>query len=460
MRQLSVNKFYLFLVFLVFLPNVLTSNLMELTYDEAYYWVYSNYLAWGYYDHPPLVALLIKLGTAIFGSTELGVRFFSNVSLIVALILMWKMVGKKNLLVFALLFGCMPLVNFSGVLSLPDSGLLIAVVFYFYRLQKFIDQESFKNVCLLALSIAFMFYAKYHGLLIVILTLMAHPSFLRNKRVWQVVFITTLLYLPHIYWQYQNDFISFKFHLFGRREKHFSFSNISNYVLSQIFLMGFLCFFQMIFSLKKHPPKNLFDRILLFNSFGFLVILLILSMRNQIEANWTLSVSIALILYFTPRLSDQKKRLIITASISILLITGIRGALIFAPELSRFEYGHENRINEIVGWKTKRVPLVKKFCSELPIVADNYQFAAKISFYAGREVPALHLNSRKSQFSLLNLEKDLGATQKICFISTKNLGGAVKINTFYKDPLYILTPTDLNFLARRYNTSYEEIIRN
>src|SRR6266550_3811775 len=48
-----------------------------LTFDEAYYWMWSKHLAGGYYDHPPGVALVIRLGTMIAGDTELGVRLVS-----------------------------------------------------------------------------------------------------------------------------------------------------------------------------------------------------------------------------------------------------------------------------------------------------------------------------------------------------------------------------------------------
>ena len=48
-----------------------------LTFDEAYYWMWSKHLAFGYYDHPPMVALVIRAGTLIGGDTELGVRLFS-----------------------------------------------------------------------------------------------------------------------------------------------------------------------------------------------------------------------------------------------------------------------------------------------------------------------------------------------------------------------------------------------
>src|SRR5580700_4295525 len=48
-----------------------------LTFDEAYYWMWSKHLAFGYYDHPPGVAFVIRAGTAIAGDTELGVRLVS-----------------------------------------------------------------------------------------------------------------------------------------------------------------------------------------------------------------------------------------------------------------------------------------------------------------------------------------------------------------------------------------------
>ncbi|KAE9681474.1 glycosyl transferase, partial [Enterobacteriaceae bacterium TzEc077] len=48
-----------------------------ITFDEAYYWMWSQNLAGGYYDHPPMVAYVIRAGTMIAGDTELGVRLVS-----------------------------------------------------------------------------------------------------------------------------------------------------------------------------------------------------------------------------------------------------------------------------------------------------------------------------------------------------------------------------------------------
>ena len=57
------------------LLNLVQSAATGLIDDEAYYWVYSQFPAWGYFDHPPMVAILIKAGYSIFAN-ELGVRLF------------------------------------------------------------------------------------------------------------------------------------------------------------------------------------------------------------------------------------------------------------------------------------------------------------------------------------------------------------------------------------------------
>src|SRR3954462_14456399 len=66
-----------------------------LTFDEAYYWMWSKALAGGYYDHPPMVAAVIRLGTLIAGDTELGVRL---VSVLLALPMSWAVYETASIL--------------------------------------------------------------------------------------------------------------------------------------------------------------------------------------------------------------------------------------------------------------------------------------------------------------------------------------------------------------------------
>ncbi len=47
---------------------------LPLSFDEAYYWLWSKHLALSYYDHPPVIAYAIRAGTLLFGDTAFGVR--------------------------------------------------------------------------------------------------------------------------------------------------------------------------------------------------------------------------------------------------------------------------------------------------------------------------------------------------------------------------------------------------
>ena len=44
------------------LLNILQALFTSVYPDEAYYLMYSLHLQWGYFDHPPMVALGIKIG--------------------------------------------------------------------------------------------------------------------------------------------------------------------------------------------------------------------------------------------------------------------------------------------------------------------------------------------------------------------------------------------------------------
>jgi len=57
-----------------FCLRLLYAKLVELLPEETYYWNYSRHLDIGYLDHPPMVAWLIRAGSAAFGDGEFGVR--------------------------------------------------------------------------------------------------------------------------------------------------------------------------------------------------------------------------------------------------------------------------------------------------------------------------------------------------------------------------------------------------
>ena len=74
-KQLTANQVVALWLALWWVVNLVVAGASELANDEAYYHIFAQNLAWGYFDHPPMTALLVWLGEHIFGG-ELGVRFF------------------------------------------------------------------------------------------------------------------------------------------------------------------------------------------------------------------------------------------------------------------------------------------------------------------------------------------------------------------------------------------------
>ena len=56
--------------------RLVCAAMTPLSFDEGLYWLWSKHIAGGYYDHPPVNPILIRLGTGLFGNTEFGVRVF------------------------------------------------------------------------------------------------------------------------------------------------------------------------------------------------------------------------------------------------------------------------------------------------------------------------------------------------------------------------------------------------
>ena len=100
-----------------------------LSADEAYYWVWSRALAAGYLDHPPMVALWIRLGTAIAGDTAFGVRLLGPISGLLGSLLLMRAAedlcpGRHAAVPASVLLNATLLLNAGAVVMTPDTPLL------------------------------------------------------------------------------------------------------------------------------------------------------------------------------------------------------------------------------------------------------------------------------------------------------------------------------------------------
>jgi 4-amino-4-deoxy-L-arabinose transferase-like glycosyltransferase len=97
--------------------------------DEAYYWVWSHALAAGYLDHPPMVALWIRAGTALAGQTAFGVRLLGPLAAAAASWMLFDTArslfpGTRAGVAAVMLLNASLLLGVGTVIMTPDSPLL------------------------------------------------------------------------------------------------------------------------------------------------------------------------------------------------------------------------------------------------------------------------------------------------------------------------------------------------
>lgn len=90
--------------------------------DEVYYWCWSKDLQWSYFDHPPMVAVLIRLSTRLFGDTTFGYRVPACIASAFCLFVIDRLTVNK-LLVWGVALS--PLFTFGAILMTPDSPLIL-----------------------------------------------------------------------------------------------------------------------------------------------------------------------------------------------------------------------------------------------------------------------------------------------------------------------------------------------
>jgi 4-amino-4-deoxy-L-arabinose transferase-like glycosyltransferase len=141
----------------------------ELSHDEAYYWLYSRNLDWGFFDHPPVVGLIIKL-YSFLPKSELSVRAGFILLQMACVLLLMNLVNKSRQWMAVGLFFAFPLASFAGLFALPDLPLLFMTSVYCFFLKRYLEKEDPYSILGLGLSIPLLLYSKYHGILLVFFT--------------------------------------------------------------------------------------------------------------------------------------------------------------------------------------------------------------------------------------------------------------------------------------------------
>lgn len=384
--------------------GLIQSGLTELQDDEAYYWVYSKFLSLGYFDHPPMIALLVKMGYAIFPN-ELGVRLFPLLLNVLSLVIIEKLLSKKNPVLFYVIALSIAVIQVTGFAAVPDIPLIFFTALFFLCYKKFVTRSSLTNTLLLGISIALLFYSKYHAVLIVFFTLLSNIKLFTKYQTYLAGIIAILLFAPHLWWQYQHDWVSFRYHLFESNVNAYKFSFTGDYIVGQLLLPGPIAGFILLPAAFLYKPTNETEKALRYTMIGIYAFFLLSSFRGKVEANWTSPVLVSLMVLSYQFLNEQvrwQKFLYKLLPLTMALVLFARIAMLVdvipVKEI-------QTRYHAWKEWPQQ----MKEKTKELPFVFSNsYQRASKYWFYSGQTTYSQNwYRERKNNYNFWPIEDSL-----------------------------------------------------
>lgn len=399
------KPFRIFL-FIWILFNLLQAGFTDLNNDEAYYWMYSQYPALGYFDHPPMIAYMIMIGYQLF-HFELGVRLMTVLFMAGCLVIIWKLIDdsdikETNLKYFILLAIILPVFNIYGFIATPDSPLIFFSLLFLMTYKKFLEKESWSIAIFMGVTMAAMMYSKYHAALFIIFVILSNPSLLKKPLFYLASFLALFLFIPHIYWQVENDFPSFRYHLVDR-VSGLNPENIPEYLGNLVAIQNPVILVLAIWLTIKIRAKNEFERALRFIFYGFMIFFLFSSLRYRVQPQWTslMAIPVIIIVFRSVDFKPVVRNIIKwTAYIMIPIFLIIRSALAldFLPVAFLKDEFHDYK---------KKVKEISEIAGDRPVVFTNsYQDASVYTFYTGKFSHSLNnLNYRRTQYDLWNFEE-------------------------------------------------------
>ena len=386
------------------LLGIFQARLTELQDDEAYYWVFSKYLDLGYFDHPPMTALLVKMGYAIFPN-ELGVRLFPLLLNVFSLVIIEKLTNRKNPFLFYGIALSLAILQISGFNAVPDIPLIFFTALFFLCYKKFTTDQSWQNTLFLGLSIALLFYTKYHAVLIVLFTLLSNIRLLAKYKTYLAGFISLILFLPHLFWQMEHNWISIRYHLFESNVNAYKFSFTAEYLLGQLILAGPVAGFILLPAAFLYKPATATERALRYNMIGIYIFFLLSSFRGKVEANWTSPAIVSVIIlshqYLLEKIKWQKVlfRLLPVTLILVLFARIVMIEDILPVKQIKKRYHAWKEWPAIMREKTKGLPV---------IFSNSYQRASKYWFYSGQMTLSQNLyKERRNNYNFWPIEEEM-----------------------------------------------------
>jgi 4-amino-4-deoxy-L-arabinose transferase-like glycosyltransferase len=407
--------------------------------DEAYYCLWGQHLDFSYYDHPPLQAWLQGWITAWFGKSLLTLRSLNLVTSSVFFytyycILQYLYQERASRYIWWVVLAVMasPLYNMMLSLAWHDHLAIALSLVGAYLCVRFLDEYLINGKgsswrlygSAIALSLAHI--TKYNslfmtlGLLAAIATDPQLRRLFKDIRLWLCVGISAIAFLPVFYWNYSNNFVSFRFYanrsvdsgsIIMRLLEPLGFIGISLLMLSpflaRLLWRGFC------------KANGLYKRVAFWTFITSTGLLMVVSLFSTAIYYWNIHAYLLLfpllpLAYFphSPAPSPIERR---GENLQIFYgaeVFGILFAILFVwnscmfPVSAIFGKDGDQDGRMIYGWQevAAEVQKVSNTLQEKPLlITSDYRSAAALAYEMGNpDVTAI--SKRISQFTIWNLE--------------------------------------------------------
>jgi 4-amino-4-deoxy-L-arabinose transferase-like glycosyltransferase len=228
------------------------ASAIDLRTDEAYYWTWSKENVLSFLDHPPMVAWFIRFGTAIFGDTNLGVRFAGIIAMLVTQLLLADIVRRMTHDIRAVILAVlMPeAALYYGLLMAkvsPDIALIPFAVAMLWALVRLAESGDARWWLAAGVFAGFSLLSKFTAVMLLpaVVAFMLVPDWrwrwLRSPYPWTAVLIAFALFLPVLIWNHAHDWASFRFqYVRAAAAYEFSLRTLGDYIGLQFGLVGLI----------------------------------------------------------------------------------------------------------------------------------------------------------------------------------------------------------------------------
>ncbi len=191
--------------------------------DESHYLLFSRHLAWGYFDHPPMVAFLAAL-TTLGGKTVFWVRLGPVICSAVSLVLLWYLAlelydDERVGLLAVVLLQLMPYQHLLLTALLPDATLNLFWCAVLFAVWRAVRTGRWNAWIIAGLLFGGALLSKYHALLLAgcllgyFMTSRDSRHWLAKPQPWVAVLIGLAVFSPNVVWNARHGWISYAYQL-------------------------------------------------------------------------------------------------------------------------------------------------------------------------------------------------------------------------------------------------------